>query len=104
MLKISVLDTLAQRRLILEGTLLPPWVEELNKACEGAGEGLNGRQLVIDITNLTVISPEGENALLQLMGEGVRLRSTGVFMKHIAQQLTRRLEKAPGKQRRANRK
>jgi hypothetical protein len=104
MLKISVLDTLTQRRLVLEGALLPPWVEELNAACERAGEGLKGRQLVIDMTNLTAISPEGENALLQLMHEGVRLRSTGVFTKHVAQQLARRRGNVSGKQRWANRK
>lgn len=53
MLKISVVDSQNERHLVLEGKLVAPWTTELRKACEQATEGLNGRELVIDLKNLS---------------------------------------------------
>jgi hypothetical protein len=44
---------------------------------------------VIDVRNVTVISEEGENALLELINSGAEFRS-GVFTKHVLKQLVRR--------------
>ena len=68
-LKISVVESRSKRRLILEGKLLAPWVTELRTACEKARADLQNRQLVNDLKNVTVVSQEGENALLELMNE-----------------------------------
>jgi hypothetical protein len=46
--------------------------------------------LVVDVKHLTAISPEGENLVLELMNDGVKFRSDGVFTKHILKQLARR--------------
>jgi hypothetical protein len=70
-----------------------PWVAELWVTCSRAKTELDGRQLVIDIENVTVISQEGENALLQLINEGARFRSRGVLTKHVLRQLARRSKK-----------
>lgn len=93
MLKISVTDKGAQRRLILEGKLIAPWVAELRTACSRAKAELEGRELVIDIENVMVISQEGENALLQLINDGAKFRCRGVLTKHVLQQLARRSKK-----------
>jgi hypothetical protein len=87
MLKISVVDSQNERHLVLEGKLVAPWTTELRKACEQATEGLNGRELVIDLKNLTVISQEGQNLLAAVMNEGIKLRSGGVFAKQVLRQL-----------------
>src|SRR5207302_5993750 len=63
MFKISVIDTRAQRRLVLEGKLIAPWTGELESAWRSAREQLQGRKLVIDLTNVTVIGPDGEKTL-----------------------------------------
>ena len=89
MLKISVVDGPRQRRLILEGKLIAPWAAELTSACEAARADLNGRQLIIDLRNLTAISSEAEGVLLQLMNEKVKFQC-GVFMKEVLRQLARR--------------
>lgn len=93
MLKISVIDNQAQRRLILEGKLISPWTTELRTFCEKLRADLDERELVINIRHLTAISQEGENLLLELMKEGVKFRSQGLFTKHVLSQLTRRLRK-----------
>ena len=87
MLKISILDTPNQRRLMLEGRLIAPWAAELRCAWKTAQADLHDRALVIDLKNLTAISEDGENALLELLGEGIKFRCSGVFTKHVLKQL-----------------
>jgi anti-anti-sigma regulatory factor len=87
-LKISIVDTRDYRRLRLEGRLVAPWTDELKRACEGARAELGNRKVVIDLTCLTAISDEGEKVLLELLSQGIRFRSSGVFtrlvMKHLS--------------------
>ncbi|HWX54685.1 MAG TPA: hypothetical protein VN176_08860 [Verrucomicrobiae bacterium] len=95
MLKISVVDSCTQRRLVLEGRLIAPWVDELRTAWKMAKTEPDGRELVIDMGNVMVISQEAENTLLQMMNEGARFRCSGVLTKHVLQQLMRRCKKGP---------
>ena len=83
MLKISTVETQSERRLIIEGKLISPWVGELRKSWKTAAEDLNGRKLVVDLTNTTVISTEGQETLVGLMKEGARFSGCGVLTKHI---------------------
>jgi hypothetical protein len=92
MLKISLVDCRTQRRLIVEGKLIAPWVAELKSACEDARADLCGRGLVVEMKQVTTISQEGENVIviLELINAGIRFRGHGVFTKHVLKQLTRR--------------
>ena len=94
MLKISIVNNRTQCRLILEGRLIAPWVEELRTTWRTAKEEFDGRELVIDMENVIVVSQEAENTLLQMMNEGARFRSGGVLTKHVLQQLKRRNKKS----------
>jgi len=94
MLKISVVDSRTQRRLVLEGQLIAPWVAELRAEWTRVRAELNGRDVVIELDHVMVISQEGENALLQLINEGARFRCRGVLTKHVLQQLARRGKKS----------
>jgi len=46
---------------------------------EEAKEELDGRELMIDMGNVIVVSQEAENTLLQMMNEGARFRCSGVL-------------------------
>jgi hypothetical protein len=90
MLKISIVDTSAQCRIVLEGQLIAPWVTELKKTWKALAADLGRREFVVDVSDVTFINPEGENALLELMRHGAKFQCRGVFSKHIVLELTRR--------------
>jgi hypothetical protein len=90
MLKISIVETPSQRKLVLEGRLVSPWTAEVVAAWKNAAEQLDGRSLVVDLTNVTLISPEGEEVLSELMRSGARFTCGGVLTRHVVRQLARR--------------
>jgi hypothetical protein len=90
MLKISILDTPSQRRLVIEGKLVGPWAAELLRVWRQATADLNGRALVIDAKGLTATAEDGENVLLELMKEGASFRSSGVFTKQVLKRMARK--------------
>jgi len=89
MLRIFTTEARNERQLVLEGKLIPPWTTEVRSACEKARENLEGRELVVILKNLTVISQQGENLLAELMNEGVKFRGCGVFAKQLLRQIAR---------------
>ncbi len=90
MFKLSIVETASQRRLVLEGKLVSPWTAEVAAAWRDAAENLQGRKLVVDLTNVTLISPDGEEALSELMREGAKFFCADVLTKHVVKQLARR--------------
>src|SRR5438552_19074302 len=90
MFKISIVDTPCKRTLLVEGKLIPPWTTELQKVSREAGQSLDGRKLTIDLSNVTVISPEGENTLFELMRDGAKFSCGGVLTKYVLKRIARR--------------
>jgi hypothetical protein len=90
MFKISIVDKRSRRTLVVEGMLVGPWVAELRKSWSNASQELSGRKLVIDLSSLTVISREGEDAIFDLMKKGVTFSCWGVLNKHVLKQLARK--------------
>jgi hypothetical protein len=90
MFKVSIMDTRSRRRLVVEGKLIEPWVAELRTVWKNANRNLDGRKLVIDLTSLTVISREGEDAIFDLMREGTKFSCGGVLTRHILKRLARK--------------
>ena len=95
MFKLSTVETNGQRKLVLEGKLVRPWTEEVERAWQRAQEHPKGRELVVDLTNVTLIGPDGENTLLNLMRGGARFTCGGVLTKHLLKQLARRCRSEP---------
>ncbi len=89
MLKITVVEDQRRRRVIVEGKLIAPWAAELSTTYQTARTDLQDRELIVDLRNLTAISPEGEEVLLQLMREKAKFLS-GVYVKEVLKQLARK--------------
>ena len=102
MFKLSIVETRSERRLVLEGRLVRPWTTEVEPAWRTAAAELQGRELIVDLTNVTVISPDGECTLFRLMREGAKFSCGGVHTRHVLRQLARRcrrhLERADKKE------
>jgi len=92
MFKISIADTPYRRTLLVEGTLIGPWIPELSTTWRNASQDLGKRKLVIDLTNVTVIGREGEDAIFDLMKRGVNFACGGVLTKHVLKQLARKIQ------------
>ena len=90
MFKISIIETPSQRRLVLEGKLIAPWTAEVERAWTSAGGQLEGRRLIIDLRNVTLISGDGENILMQMMKEGAKFSTRDVLTRHVLKQLARK--------------
>ena len=95
MLKISIVESPTRLRLVLEGKLIVPWVSELRRSWVVVQAQLRGRQPLIDLRDVTHISREGENALLELMVDGARFTCKGVFTRRVIEQLARRYKGNP---------
>ena len=94
MLKISIIENGTRRQVILEGKLVKPWTDELRNVCKSNEGESEHRELVVDVRGLTVISLEGEDALLALMLQGAKFRGSDLFTKQILKQLARRAEQS----------
>jgi hypothetical protein len=90
MFRISIADTPSRRTLIVEGTLVGPWVAELGRTWRNASQDLDTRKLLIDLRNLTAISRDGEDAIFDLMKKGAKLTCGGVLTRHMLKQLARK--------------
>jgi hypothetical protein len=98
MLKITVDDNEHQRTLVLEGTLVEPWVVELERAWAEAQRLNGGRTVVVALKDVTAISRDGEDLLFQMMSGGAKfLCCRGVLIKHVLQQLELRSAVQPEK-------
>jgi anti-anti-sigma regulatory factor len=87
MLKITTIDTGMQRRLILAGGIVEPWAAELSRAWEHACDSLGERKLVVDLTGVTVISPDGTHVLREMKNQGVEFICRGVYVSHVLRNL-----------------
>jgi len=95
MLKISLIDSARQRRVIVEGKLIAPWAAELTNACQQASTDLHGRELVVEMQHISTISQEGENVILDLINSRIKVRGKGVFTGYVVKELTRRARRHP---------
>ena len=90
-MKISIADIAEQRWVVVEGSLVSPWIEDVKTACEWAKRTLGDRGFFVEVTNLTAISQEGENLLLKLRREGVQVRcGCGALTHYVLCELVRR--------------
>jgi anti-anti-sigma regulatory factor len=93
MLKITVVDTRGVRKLVVEGKLVAPWTAELHETWSRVRGDLNGRKLVIDLNEVTFISREGEQAIVDLIQQGAKFSCRCVLTKHVIRELARRCQR-----------
>jgi anti-anti-sigma regulatory factor len=82
MLKIVMSEPEADRAVLrLEGQIIGPWVDELQRACERV---LAARPVTLDLSNVSFVERRGIELLRSLGTRGVPLRHCSPF---VAEQL-----------------
>ncbi len=71
--------------LRVEGKLVQPWIQELEKCWLEPRP--NGSTLVVDLRSVTVISGEGKELLGRMHQSGAKLVTSGVLMNSVLEQL-----------------
>src|SRR5689334_15386803 len=82
MLKITLIETPEEQKLVLEGRLMAPDLSELKTAWEGAHTKGEIRRRVVDLRNTTFIDPSGEQVLIAMKRQGAKFVACGVSTTH----------------------
>jgi RND family efflux transporter MFP subunit len=87
MLKITFGETPAEEKWILHGRLIHPWVQEF-RACWRKNHHADVRRAcVVDLNEVTFIDKSGERFLRLLARNGAQFTASGIYTKHILEQL-----------------
>ena len=87
MLRIYIHDEVPVTSFVLEGKLVGPWVEELEKGWEIALAANPSRMMLVDLADVSFIDSEGRALLSRMRQKGVRLLSTGILIDAIVAEI-----------------
>jgi anti-anti-sigma regulatory factor len=86
-LKITITETETDRRWIVQGRLVGPWVSELRTTWKRAHRSQDKRACIIDLNDVTFIDKSGERLLRAMSKKGAQLTAKGMYVKHVLEQL-----------------
>lgn len=86
MLRITITDGPDEQRWILQGRLVTPWVAELEMNWKKRSRSQRPRY-VVDLSKVTLIDRQGEKALKAMRRAGAELIGSGVYIKHIVEDI-----------------
>ena len=86
MLKITITETPAERRWVVQGRLVGPWVSELRATWRRWGRR-DKRTCIFDLNDVTFIDKSGERLLRAMSKKGAQLTARGLYVKHVLEQL-----------------
>lgn len=87
MLRIYIHDQVPVTSFVLEGKLVGPWVEELEKCWETALAAHPKRTMLVDLADVSFIDGDGRALLGRMRQQGVKLLSTGVLINAIVAEI-----------------
>jgi hypothetical protein len=85
MLKITTHRSDDSTRITLEGRLVGPWIGELERCWRESEQSVAGRRLIVDLTGVTFVEPEGKALLTRIYQAGAELIATGCCMRSIVE-------------------
>lgn len=88
MLKITFQDAPESTKVKLEGKLSGPWVEELERSWIEHSPLASGN-VIIDLSDVTYIDPEGKRFLARMVDKGVEFEGTHLMTKYVIDEITR---------------
>ena len=95
MLRITIAETATEQRWTLEGRLVQPWVGELRTCWKNRHRAQNGRKCTVDLSGVMFIDNSGLRFLRTMSKEGTRFTATGIYTKHVLEQLKTHTRRSP---------
>jgi anti-anti-sigma regulatory factor len=86
-LKITIMETATDRRWIVQGRLVWPWVSELRTTWKRAHKRQDNRTCIIDLNDVTFLDKSGERLLRAMSKKGAQLIAKGLYVRHVLEQL-----------------
>jgi anti-anti-sigma regulatory factor len=96
-LKITMTETLTERKWVVQGCLVGPWVSELRTTWKRTHQNQDKRACVIDLNDVTSIDKSGERLLRAMSKKGAQLIAAGMYVKHVLEQVREGIGGANGK-------
>jgi hypothetical protein len=90
MLRITVNETPVEERWILQGQLTKPSVAELVSSWRASVVRPLARCRIVDLNEVTSFDKSGEEAILMMVRDGATFVASGVYTKHLLDQLRAR--------------
>ena len=87
MLKITRFDSPTEQKLILEGRLTEPWIEDLNCHWEETRLTHPERKFVVDLRGVMRIDSGGEFALMLMKIKGAEFLASGIRIRQLVKDL-----------------
>lgn len=85
MLKITIIDTPTDQRIVLLGKLAGPWVGELQRVWEESRHRLGNRRRVVDINDVTLIDHSADALLVTMLQEEAEFVGNGLVNQWLIQ-------------------
>jgi len=87
MLKISLEKNSRSTVLRVEGRLMGPWVDELQRAWQAVSmDHVEGR-VAVDLTDVTFVAEEGKRLLETMYAEGAKLKASGCVTRRLVEEI-----------------
>jgi ABC-type transporter Mla MlaB component len=90
MLRITIAETVTEQKWTLEGRLVQPWISELKSTWTRTETARRERKCIVDLTGVTFIDKSGEKVLAELCKEGAKLIATGIYTRHVVDNIERK--------------
>jgi hypothetical protein len=90
MLRITVVDSPTEQRLVLYGKLVGPWIGELQRVWESLRQQLGNRRSVIDLNEVTLIDDSADQLLATMLEQGAELTARSMANRWLIQALKAR--------------
>jgi|SRR5882724_4274183 len=90
MMSITIDETPTEKRWILQGQLIGPWVRELRTSWETAHRDRSRRTCIVDLSDVTFIDKGGERLLRAMSKQGAQFVADRLYIRHVLVQLKSR--------------
>jgi hypothetical protein len=87
MLRITIEKNSRATTFRLEGRLTGPWVEELERVWRSAIVDPTDGCISVELTDVTFVGEEGKNLLVQMYGEGAKLKASGCVTRRLVEEI-----------------